>query len=134
MAFGAFRVLGMRPIPGWTEVHCYRLEALLFHVSPTQFCQSNTSPNESDLIFNVIFILISHLTKQCVACNTEIPPDVVRLTFDNLNWHLSPDCFNCYACQKDLLDTHFLIKKNLLFCSVQCKRKVLLPKKKHLAN
>lgn len=63
-------------------------------------------------------------TKKCNSCNWTIPPDTIRLTYENIDWHASPNCFKCFTCHKNLLETQFLLKNSLLFCSLECKRKI----------
>lgn len=63
-------------------------------------------------------------TKKCNACNWTIPPDNIRLTYENIDWHASPNCFKCFTCHKNLLESQFLLKNSLLFCSLECKRKI----------
>ncbi len=63
-------------------------------------------------------------SKKCSSCNWTIPPDSVRLTYENIDWHASPNCFKCFACHKNLLESQFLLKNSLLFCSLDCKRKI----------
>ncbi len=75
--------------------------------------------------------------KNCHTCKLNIAPDVVRLTYDELDWHATQECFKCECCSKNLLETHFLLKNNLLFCSMECKKKIIPPKmktKKHFLN
>ncbi len=71
-----------------------------------------------------IYILFFYL-KQCNTCKEKIKVSIERFTYENLNWHATSDCFKCYTCNKDLLETHFLLKNNLLFCSIDCKSKVI---------
>lgn len=63
-------------------------------------------------------------SKKCNSCNWTIPPDAIRLTYENIDWHASPNCFKCFACHKNLLEDQFLLKNSLLFCSIDCKRKI----------
>ena len=64
--------------------------------------------------------------KFCITCQERIAPDELKFTYENLNWHSDPFCFKCEFCSKDLLECHFLIKRNRLFCGMECKRKLLL--------
>lgn len=63
-------------------------------------------------------------SKKCNSCNWTIPPDSIRLTYENIDWHASPNCFKCFTCHKNLLEAQFLLKNSILFCSLECKRKV----------
>lgn len=65
-----------------------------------------------------------NFSKKCNSCNWTIPPDSIRLTYENIDWHASPNCFKCFACHKNLLESQFLLKNSLLFCSLDCKRKI----------
>lgn len=64
-------------------------------------------------------------SKSCHTCKLNIEPDLVRLTYDKLDWHAEETCFKCSCCSMSLLETHFLLKDNLLFCSMECKRKLI---------
>lgn len=63
-------------------------------------------------------------SKKCNSCNWTIPPESIRLTYENIDWHASPNCFKCFACHKNLLESQFLLKNSLLFCSLDCKRRI----------
>jgi len=63
-------------------------------------------------------------SKKCSTCNWTIPPDSIRLTYENIDWHASPNCFKCFACHTNLLESQFLLKNSLLFCSLACKKRI----------
>jgi hypothetical protein len=63
--------------------------------------------------------------KYCETCGEKIASDDLKFTYENLNWHSDPFCFRCSCCHKDLLECHFLIKKNKLFCGIECKKKFI---------
>ncbi|CAF0703914.1 unnamed protein product [Brachionus calyciflorus] len=65
-----------------------------------------------------------NFSKKCETCRTEILPTQTRFTYEKLNWHSNSNCFKCFICFRDVTEIPFLIKKNSLFCSIDCKKKL----------
>ncbi|XP_047097489.1 uncharacterized protein LOC124711450 isoform X1 [Schistocerca piceifrons] len=58
--------------------------------------------------------------KSCHACGKKIGASDQRVSWNELHWHVSGDCFSCFSCHKSLLGGRFAVKKNQPFCSKEC--------------
>ncbi|XP_012669697.2 testin [Clupea harengus] len=58
----------------------------------------------------------------CVACQTPIEPEAQRVSYGESHWHAEPKCFQCSGCSKCLIGQRFMAMKNMLICSVECKK------------
>ncbi|KAK2585467.1 hypothetical protein KPH14_010125 [Odynerus spinipes] len=58
--------------------------------------------------------------KTCNACNAVIAADQQGVAIKNLNFHAIENCFCCYTCRKNLLNSRMAVKENKLFCSKDC--------------
>lgn len=63
--------------------------------------------------------------KKCAWCNGKINANSQLLTYENTSWHANSNCFACFVCRTSLLDKNFIFKNNLVFCSVECKRRII---------
>ncbi|XP_017573208.1 testin [Pygocentrus nattereri] len=61
----------------------------------------------------------------CVACQKPIEPEAQRVSYGEHHWHAEPECFRCAGCSKCLMGQRFMALQGKLFCSVECKKKVL---------
>ncbi|KAG5273020.1 hypothetical protein AALO_G00146640 [Alosa alosa] len=58
----------------------------------------------------------------CMACKIPIEPEAQRVSYGESHWHAEPQCFQCSCCSKCLIGQRFMAMKNMLFCSVECKK------------
>ncbi|XP_059834254.1 testin [Hypanus sabinus] len=61
----------------------------------------------------------------CQACHNVVDPEAQRVTYGNHNWHATPECFLCSCCGKCLIGQKFMPVEAMLFCSVDCKKKLM---------
>lgn len=62
---------------------------------------------------------------KCASCQKAVEPEAQRVSYGDHHWHAEPDCFKCSGCSKCLVGQRFMAVKNCLFCSVECKKKVM---------
>ncbi|XP_054878682.1 testin [Poeciliopsis prolifica] len=62
---------------------------------------------------------------KCASCQKAVEPEAQRVSYGEHHWHAKPDCFKCSGCTKCLIGQRFMAVKNCLFCSVECKKKVM---------
>uniref|UniRef100_A0A3B3U5V7 Testin n=1 Tax=Poecilia latipinna TaxID=48699 RepID=A0A3B3U5V7_9TELE len=62
---------------------------------------------------------------KCASCQKAVEPEAQRVSYGEHHWHAEPDCFKCSGCTKCLIGQRFMAVKNCLFCSVECKKKVM---------
>ncbi|KAM4554360.1 testin [Fundulus diaphanus] len=62
---------------------------------------------------------------KCTSCQKAVEPEAQRVSYGEHHWHAEPDCFRCSGCTKCLVGERFMAVKNCLFCSVECKKKVM---------
>uniref|UniRef100_A0A3Q2T478 Testin n=1 Tax=Fundulus heteroclitus TaxID=8078 RepID=A0A3Q2T478_FUNHE len=62
---------------------------------------------------------------KCTSCQKAVEPEAQRVSYGEHHWHAEPDCFRCSGCTKCLVGQRFMAVKNCLFCSVECKKKVM---------
>ncbi|XP_037539143.1 testin [Nematolebias whitei] len=62
---------------------------------------------------------------KCSSCQNAVEPEAQRVSYGEFHWHAEPDCFKCSGCTKCLVGQRFMALKNFLFCSVECKKKVM---------
>uniref|UniRef100_A0A8C6WL48 Testis derived transcript (3 LIM domains) n=1 Tax=Neogobius melanostomus TaxID=47308 RepID=A0A8C6WL48_9GOBI len=62
---------------------------------------------------------------KCASCQTAIEPEAERVSYSALCWHAQPECFKCAGCSQCIMGKRFMVVQNRLFCSVDCKKKVL---------
>ncbi|XP_043944635.1 testin [Protopterus annectens] len=60
----------------------------------------------------------------CQGCQNAVDPEMQRVTYNNYNWHAAPECFQCSCCSKCLVGQKFMPVEGMLFCSVECKKKM----------
>ncbi|NXL65534.1 TES protein, partial [Chordeiles acutipennis] len=60
----------------------------------------------------------------CQGCHNAIDPEVQRVTYNNFNWHATQECFLCSCCSKCLIGQKFMPVEGMVFCSVECKKKM----------
>ncbi|MGH0145981.1 UNVERIFIED_CONTAM: hypothetical protein FKN15_049791 [Acipenser sinensis] len=60
----------------------------------------------------------------CQGCRNALEPEAQRVTYGNFNWHAEPECFLCSCCTKCLIGQKFMSIEGMLFCSVECKKKM----------
>ncbi|XP_070559462.1 testin-like isoform X2 [Ptychodera flava] len=63
--------------------------------------------------------------KICQKCKQKIAADAQRLSHKEFHWHATDECFACSNCNKSLIGKQFMPKQGYVFCSVDCKRKLL---------
>ncbi|XP_065279290.1 testin [Emys orbicularis] len=61
----------------------------------------------------------------CQGCHNAIDPEVQRVTYNNFNWHATTECFLCSCCSKSLIGQKFMPIEGMVFCSVECKKKMM---------
>lgn len=72
------------------------------------------------------FCLFDFFSKQiCQGCHNAIDPEVQRVTYNNFNWHATEECFLCSCCSKCLIGQKFMPVEGMVFCSVECKKKMM---------
>uniref|UniRef100_A0A1A7XFP5 Testin n=1 Tax=Iconisemion striatum TaxID=60296 RepID=A0A1A7XFP5_9TELE len=62
---------------------------------------------------------------KCSSCQKPVEPEAQRVSYGEHHWHAEPDCFKCSGCTKCLMGQRFMAVKNFLFCSVECKKKII---------
>ncbi|XP_029289501.1 testin [Cottoperca gobio] len=62
---------------------------------------------------------------KCAACQTLVEPEAQRVSYGDFHWHAEPQCFKCSGCSKCLIGQRFMAVQNCLFCSVECKKKIV---------
>lgn len=72
------------------------------------------------------FVCLTFFSKQiCQGCHNAIDPEVQRVTYNNFNWHATEECFLCSCCSKCLIGQKFMPVEGMVFCSVECKKKMM---------
>ncbi|KAL1247497.1 hypothetical protein QQF64_022873 [Cirrhinus molitorella] len=61
----------------------------------------------------------------CVACQNPIEPEAQRVSYGEHHWHAEPQCFQCSCCSKCLMGQRFMAMQGMLFCSMECKKKIM---------
>lgn len=61
--------------------------------------------------------------KTCLSCGNKIAPDQQRISFHDLHWHASDQCFWCKNCEHVMLNQRFVVKNKDVFCSSDCRKK-----------
>lgn len=61
----------------------------------------------------------------CQGCRNAIDPETQRVSYNNFHWHASEECFVCSCCRKSLTGQKFMPIEGMVFCSVECKKKML---------
>lgn len=61
----------------------------------------------------------------CSSCQKAVEPEDQRVSYGDHHWHAAPDCFKCSGCSKCLMGQRFMAVKAFLFCSVECKKKIM---------
>ncbi|KAM4573252.1 testin [Odontesthes bonariensis] len=62
---------------------------------------------------------------KCSACQNPVEPEAQRVSYGEHHWHAEPHCFKCSGCTKCLIGQRFMAVQKFLFCSVECKKKVM---------
>uniref|UniRef100_A0A3P9KDU7 Testin n=1 Tax=Oryzias latipes TaxID=8090 RepID=A0A3P9KDU7_ORYLA len=62
---------------------------------------------------------------KCSSCQNAVDPEAQRVSYDALHWHAEPQCFKCSGCSKSLIGQRFMVVQSFVFCSVECKKKIL---------
>uniref|UniRef100_A0A3Q0SY67 Testin n=1 Tax=Amphilophus citrinellus TaxID=61819 RepID=A0A3Q0SY67_AMPCI len=62
---------------------------------------------------------------KCSSCQNAVEPEAQRVSYGDHHWHAEPQCFKCSGCSKCLIGQRFMAVKNFLFCSVECKKKIM---------
>uniref|UniRef100_A0A3P9C7G7 Testin n=1 Tax=Maylandia zebra TaxID=106582 RepID=A0A3P9C7G7_9CICH len=62
---------------------------------------------------------------KCSSCQNAVEPEAQRVSYGDYHWHAEPQCFKCSGCSKCLIGQRFMAVKNFLFCSVECKKKIM---------
>uniref|UniRef100_A0A3B3H257 Testin n=1 Tax=Oryzias latipes TaxID=8090 RepID=A0A3B3H257_ORYLA len=62
---------------------------------------------------------------KCSSCQNAVDPEAQRVSYDALHWHAEPRCFKCSGCSKSLIGQRFMVVQSFVFCSVECKKKIL---------
>ena len=73
-------------------------------------------------MLNIPYLVCSVCPQICVACQTPIEPEAQRVSYGESHWHAEPKCFQCSGCSKCLIGQRFMAMKNMLICSVECKK------------
>ncbi|XP_017330144.1 testin [Ictalurus punctatus] len=63
----------------------------------------------------------------CTSCKKPIEPEAQRVSYGEHHWHAEPQCFQCSGCSKCLVGQRFMALQGKLVCSVECKKKVMVP-------
>ncbi|XP_034056428.1 testin [Gymnodraco acuticeps] len=63
---------------------------------------------------------------KCSSCQLLVDPEAQRVSYGDFHWHADPQCFKCSGCSKCLVGQRFMAVKNFLFCSVDCKKKIVV--------
>ncbi|CAH1784828.1 unnamed protein product, partial [Owenia fusiformis] len=67
----------------------------------------------------------SNFGSNCRTCYTKIAPNCQRISLEDYHWHARPECFKCSSCHKDLLNQKIVPKDGMIFCSVDCRSRIL---------
>lgn len=62
---------------------------------------------------------------KCSSCQTPIEPEAQRVSYGDHYWHAETQCFRCSGCSQCLMGKRFMAVQNRLFCSVDCKKKII---------
>lgn len=62
---------------------------------------------------------------KCVSCQKLVEPEEQRVSYGEHQWHAAPDCFKCSGCSKCMMGQRFMVVQAHVFCSVECKKKVI---------
>ncbi|XP_029910330.1 testin [Myripristis murdjan] len=62
---------------------------------------------------------------KCATCQNPVEPEAQRVSYGEHHWHAEPQCFQCSGCSKCLIGQRFMAQQNFLFCSVECKKKIM---------
>ncbi|XP_033823725.1 testin [Periophthalmus magnuspinnatus] len=62
---------------------------------------------------------------KCSSCQSPIEPEAQRVSYGAHCWHAQPECFQCSGCSQCLMGKRFMAVQNHLFCSVECKKKII---------
>lgn len=62
---------------------------------------------------------------KCTSCQKLVEPEDQRVSYGEQQWHAAPDCFRCSGCSKCLMGQRFMVVQTHLFCSVECKKKII---------
>ncbi|KAK2842707.1 hypothetical protein Q5P01_012907 [Channa striata] len=62
---------------------------------------------------------------KCSACQAVVEPEAQRVSYGEHHWHAEPQCFKCSGCSKCLMGQRFMAVQGFLFCSVECKKKIM---------
>uniref|UniRef100_A0AAV2L4X6 Testin n=1 Tax=Knipowitschia caucasica TaxID=637954 RepID=A0AAV2L4X6_KNICA len=68
---------------------------------------------------------MNNYAMKCASCQSAIEPEAQRVSYGASCWHAQPQCFQCSGCSQCLMGKRFMAVNNHLFCSVDCKKKVL---------
>lgn len=62
---------------------------------------------------------------KCSSCQDAVEPEAQRVSYGEHHWHAEPQCFKCSGCSKCLMGQRFMAVQSFLFCSVECKKKIM---------
>ncbi|XP_011605624.2 testin isoform X1 [Takifugu rubripes] len=62
---------------------------------------------------------------KCSSCKKPVDPEAQRVSYGDHHWHAEPQCFQCSGCSKCLIGQRFMAAQGFLFCSVECKKKIM---------
>lgn len=68
---------------------------------------------------------VSFSLQKCSSCKNPVDPEAQRVSYGDHHWHAEPQCFQCSGCAKCLIGQRFMAVQGFLFCSVECKKKIL---------
>lgn len=68
---------------------------------------------------------MNNYAMKCASCQIPIEPEAERVSYSDLCWHAQPQCFKCSGCSQCIMGKRFMVVQKHLFCSVDCKKKVL---------
>ncbi|XP_072291642.1 testin [Eucyclogobius newberryi] len=68
---------------------------------------------------------MNNYAMKCASCHSPIEPEAQRVSYGAHCWHAQPECFLCSGCSQCLMGKRFMAVQNHLFCSVDCKKKVV---------
>ncbi|XP_018414043.1 PREDICTED: testin isoform X1 [Nanorana parkeri] len=60
----------------------------------------------------------------CQGCHNAVDPEVQRVSYSGFHWHATAECFLCSCCSKCLIGQKFMPIEGMVFCSVECKKKM----------
>lgn len=64
-------------------------------------------------------------SQKCSSCKKPVDPEAQRVSYGEHHWHAEPQCFQCSGCSKCLIGQRFMAAQGFLFCSVECKKKIM---------